>query len=195
MAMSKSLINGIFAFVVVVLALTAGAFIYENSGWESPRPSPSPMTDDSLPSNRPPLDAEQRIAALEQMSARDPQNSEYLTQIANLHYDLGQFDKAVGFYERSLSIRPKDPGVETDLAVCYHYIGQHHKALETLDRVLAYMPGFPQALFNKGIILLNGKKDTKGSIAAWEELLRLNPNYAQRSELERKIEELKGTLK
>ena len=146
-----------------------------------------------MPANNPPIDAAERLAALEKMSAQDPQNPDHQTQVANLYYDLGQYEKAADFYERSLKLRPKDPNAETDLAVCLHYIGQSDKALETLDAVLGYSPGFVQAMFNKGVILASAKKDTKGAINIWEDLLRSNPNYPQRSELEQRIRQLKGS--
>ena len=146
-----------------------------------------------MPANNPPTDATERLAALEKMSAQDPQNPDHQTQVANLYYDLGQYEKAAEFYERSLKLRPKDPNAETDLAVCLHYIGQSDKALETLDAVLGYSPGFAQAMFNKGVILASAKKDKKGAINIWEELLRSNPNYPQRSELEERIRNLKGS--
>jgi tetratricopeptide (TPR) repeat protein len=78
------------------------------------------------------------------------------------------------------------------MATCYHFKGQHDKALEILDRVLRYRPGFPQALFNKGIILQIGKSDNRGAVAAWEELLRVNPEFPQRAELEERIRQLRA---
>ena len=194
MNLSRFTINVIFGCVVAALALTAFTFLYLNSDQRDiTRAETRNSPEGTMPANNPPIDAAERVAALERMSAQDPQNPDLQTQVANLYYDLGQFDKAVGFYERSLKLRPKDPNVETDLAVCLHYIGQSDKALETLDAVLGYSPGFVQAMFNKGIILANAKKDTKGAINIWEELLRSNPNYPQRSELEQKIRQLKGS--
>jgi tetratricopeptide (TPR) repeat protein len=177
------------------LALTAGTFAYLNSDRSVVGPRETQNSSGStLPETQPPVDVAERLAALEQLSARDPQNADYQTQIGNLYYDLGQYDKAAEFYERSVKLRPNNPNVETDLAVCLHYLGQNDKALETLDKVLAYSPGFPQAMFNKGVILANAKKDVKGAIAIWEELLRSNPDYAQRPEVEQRIRELKGSM-
>jgi len=195
MTSERLTINLIFAFVVIALALTAGTFIYLNS--DHPTAAP-PETQNSpgnaVPENHPPLDSAKRLAALEHMSAKDPQNPDLQTQVGNQYYDLGQYKRAAGYYEQSLKLRPKDPNVETDLAVCLHYIGQDDKALETLDRVLAYNPGFVQAMYNKGVILANAKKDVKGAILIWEDLLRSNPDYAQRSELEQKIRQLKASM-
>jgi tetratricopeptide (TPR) repeat protein len=194
MKLSRFTINVIFGCVVAALALTAFTFVYLNSDQRAITPAETRSSPEgTMSANNPPIDAAERLAALEKMSAQDPQNPDLQTQVANLYYDLGQYDKAADFYERSLKLRPKDPNAETDLAVCLHYIGQSDKALETLDAVLGYSPGFVQAMFNKGIILANAKKDTKGAINIWEELLRSNPNYPQRSELEQRIRQLKGS--
>ena len=129
---------------------------------------------------------------LGQKIAEDPQNADYRTQMANIYFDLGQFDKAADFYQQSLEISPGVPSVETDLATCYHYLGQVDKALETLDKVLQYRPGFPQAMFNKGIILAYEKNDVQGAIRIWEDLSRSDPAFSQKAELEQKIRQLKA---
>lgn len=195
MAFSKISVNLIFALVVSVLALTAATFIYINFGRPAIQPAAMKRSSDNpLPESHPDIDVAQKLAALNQMSARDPENPEYPIQIANLYYDLGQYDRAADYYQRGLNLRSGDPNAETDLAVCMHYLGQDDKALETLDRVLKYSPGFSQALFNKGIILISGKKDIKSGISVWEELLRTNPDFPQKAELEQRINKLKGSI-
>ncbi len=162
MTLSRFTINVIFACVVAALALTAFTFVYLNSDRRDIPPAETRNSPEAtMPANNPPIDAAERLAALEKMSAQDPQNPDLQTQVANLYYDLGQYEKAADFYERSLKLRPKDPNAETDLAVCLHYIGQSDKALETLDAVLGYSPGFVQAMFNKGIILVQRQKRYK----------------------------------
>jgi tetratricopeptide (TPR) repeat protein len=196
MALSKFGVNIILACIVIALALTSVTFLYFNSSRQDVRPAaPQAPGDNSLPENHPPIDTAKTLAALEKMSAADPQNPDFQTQIANLYYDLGQYEKAVAFYQKSLNLRPKDPNVETDLAACFHYLGQSDKALEMLDKVLAYSPGFSQAMFNKGIVLINAKKDIKGGIQVWEDLLRLNPGYPQKADLEQRINQLKNAIK
>ena len=190
MALSKYSINLVFAAIVAVLGVTALTFIYLNSTQPDNRAQPAPAP---LPENQPPIDSTDRIAALQQMFAREPQNPEYPSQIANLYYDLGRYDKAADFYQKSLKLRPGDPSVETDLATCFHYLGQDDKSLETLDNVLRYSPGFAQAKFNKGIVLIEGKKDVSAGISVWEDLLRSDPGYPQRAELEKRINQLKAS--
>ena len=196
MALSKFGVNVVLACLVVALALTSITFIYINSSKPQVRPAASaPQSENALPENHPPIDTINTLAALEKMGAADPQNPEIQTQVANLYYDLGQYGKAVGFYQKSLDLRPHDPGVETDLAVCFHYLGQDDKALETLDKVLAYSPGFSQAMYNKGVVLVGAKKDLKGGLKLWEDLLKLHPDYPQRAELEQRINQLKNDIK
>ena len=146
-----------------------------------------------LPENHPPLDYARELAALEERSRAEPQNPDYRTRIGNVYYDMGEYEKAIEAYEQSLALRPQSPSVETDLATCYHLLGQHDRALEILDKVLQYRPHFAQALFNKGIVLHSGRNDLKGAIAAWEELLRTNPNLPQRADIEQRIEQLKAS--
>jgi tetratricopeptide (TPR) repeat protein len=190
MTMRRSSINLIFGIVIAVLGVTAATFIYLNSNQPGIE---SPTTAAPSGENRPPLDLANRIAALDQMAAREQQNPEYPAQIANLYYDAGEYGKAADYYQRSLTIQPRNPSVETDLATCYHYMGQEDKALGILDNVLSYSPGFTQAKFNKGIVLIEGKKEVKSGIAVWEDLLRSDPGYGQRAELEQKIQKLRAS--
>jgi tetratricopeptide (TPR) repeat protein len=189
MVLSKSIINLVFAFVVALLALTTATFIYINSKQSAPsqKASLSQMPEAA--------DVAKKIADLERLAGENPQNPDYRKQIGNLYYDSGQYDKAIGFYQKSLSILPRDPSVETDLATCYHYLGQQDRALEILNKVLEYSPGFSQAMYNKGIVLIYGKKNEKDGMAVWEDLLRSDPNFQHKAEIEQKINQFKGSAR
>ena len=190
----KRRVNLIFGCVVGLLAATSvtSMLLERNRPPIREAAMPDLPPDVKLPENHPPIDSSARLATLEQMSRNDPQNPDPKVQIGNIYYDMGQYRKAIDYYRESLKLRPEDPSVETDMATCYHYLGDHDKALETLDRVLQYRPNFPQALFNKGVVLQAGKNDVNGAVSAWESLLRSNPDFAQRAELERKIQQLKS---
>jgi tetratricopeptide (TPR) repeat protein len=171
-------IHLVFSCVVALLALTAGVSLYKK--YHPPQPFE---------------EAAKQLADLKQAAVKDPQNSYYPAQIGDIYYDLGQYENAADYYQRSLVIHPQEPNVETDLATCYHYLGKDDKALDILDKVLKYRPGFSQAMFNKGIVLVDGKRNVKDGIATWEDLLRSNPSFPHKAELEQRINQLKGSVK
>ncbi len=193
--MGRKTLNLVLGSIVISLAVVAAVFMYLN--WDLPviRESPSAAmgSDEGLPEGHPPVDSSNRLTALEQMSRSDPQNAEIKAQLGNAYYDVGQYQKAADAYEESLKLKPQNAGVETDLATCYHELGQDDRALAIFDKVLQYKPNHPQALFNKGIVLQSGKKDLKGALAAWELLLKTNPDFPQRAELEQRINQLKSS--
>jgi tetratricopeptide (TPR) repeat protein len=188
MASAKFRTNLVFAAITALLLLTALTAGYRRLEERRQHPervrsaSPAPPAADASAA---------RLAQLERLAAEDPRDPDALTRIANLHYDLGRFREAAAYYEKSLGLRPGDPNVETDLATCYHYLGEHDRALELLDTLLGRQPGFSQARFNKGIVLLNGKKDVRGAISTWEELLRTDPGYPHKEELRERILQLR----
>jgi len=199
MADNNRAINVVFGCVVFFLAAVAAASMYQNRNLPLVRDAaPRSPTGVGLPENHPPIDSTGKLAALEQLSRENPQNADYRAQIGHFFYDSGEYQKAIDAYRESLRLRPQDASVETDMATCYHYLGQDDQALEILDRVLQYRPDFPVAMLNKGIVLQVGKKDAAGAIAIWERLervLQLNPTLPERSELERKIRQLKAEVK
>jgi cytochrome c-type biogenesis protein CcmH/NrfG len=189
-------VNFIFAAVVISLAGVALASMYLSMDkpviQDAAAPDPGEM---KLPENHLPMNVASRLTELEKLSAGDPQNPDYKTEIGNAYYDLGDYKKAIIAYTESLKLRPQDPGVETDLATSYHFLGQDDKALDLLNKVLQYRPDFPQALFNKGIVLIDGKRDTAGGIAVWQRLLESNPGFPQRAQVEQKIRELQSSAR
>ncbi|HEY2981229.1 MAG TPA: tetratricopeptide repeat protein [Anaerolineales bacterium] len=195
MAKKNGRVNLLFGSLVLVLGAVPLVYslYFLDRGPQIQAAGALPPDHPELPQGHPPLDHAKELMALEQMSRSDPQNADYKNQIANIYYDMGQYQKAIDAYQQSLSLRPQDPSVETDMATSYHYLGQHDRALEILNKVLGYRPTFPQALFNKGVVLHRGKKDVRGAIAAWEELLRTNPSLPNRAELEQRISQLKAT--
>jgi tetratricopeptide (TPR) repeat protein len=190
-------INWVFGGVVGALALLAAVSMFRNEG-RPPILEPAalnPPGSAALPENHPPIDALNRVDSLLQMIQKDPQNADLRIQLGNAYYDAGLYQEAALAYEEGIAIKPQGPAVETDLATCYHYLGQDDKALQTLDRVLQERPGFAQALFNKGVILQTARNDAAGAVAAWQELLRSNPDYPRRAELEQKIAQLRSSLR
>jgi tetratricopeptide (TPR) repeat protein len=190
-------VNAVFVAVVVILAATGLTAMYLNRNLPAIREGVAmpPAGGGQLPEGHPSINPDLELKQAEDEARNKPQDAGAQARLGNAYYDAAQYDKAIEAYEESLKLKPQDPSVETDMATCFHFKGQHDRALEILDRVLRYRPGFPQALFNRGIILQLGKGDNRGAVAAWEELLRSNPSFPQRAELEERIRQLKTAAK
>jgi cytochrome c-type biogenesis protein CcmH/NrfG len=144
-----------------------------------------------------PSDA-QRQAMLTQAAAplieainKDPNDFDSLVKLGNLFYDGQQFPIAIQYYERALNIHPENPDVRTDMGTAYFYNGNADRAISELQTSLKYRPGHAQALFNLGWVRWQGKQDPTGASAAWQQLLKENPNYPQRQQVEQYIAKAK----
>ncbi|MGC1453413.1 MAG: tetratricopeptide repeat protein [Candidatus Sulfotelmatobacter sp.] len=133
-------------------------------------------------------------AALAQASAplleavrQNPNDYDSLVKLGNLFYDGQQFPSAIQYYERALVIHPENPDVRTDMGTAYWYTGDADKALAAMETSLKYRPGHPQTLFNLGWVRWQGKQDPKGAVQAWQQLLKANPDYPQRQQVEQYI--------
>jgi len=122
---------------------------------------------------------------------QNPQNYDSLVKLGNLYYDAQQYSDAIQYYDRALNIHPENPDVRTDMGTAYWYSGNADKAIATLETALKYRPGHAQSLFNLGWIRWQGKADPKGAVEAWEKLLKTNPDYPQRQQVEQYIAKAK----
>ncbi len=118
---------------------------------------------------------------------KNPNDYDSLVKLGNVFYDGQQYPNAIQYYERALAIHPENPDVRTDMGTAYWYTGDADKAIAAMQTSLKYRPGHPQTLFNLGWVRWQGKADPKGAISAWEQLLKANPDYPQRQQVEQYI--------
>src|SRR5271169_3143347 len=135
--------------------------------------------------------ADAKAATLLEKLKANPKDATTLNQLGILYRATHQFKEAEGYFEKSLEIDPKNADVRTDLASCLYYTGDADGALAQLNKVLTYDPKHAGALMNIGIIKWHGKNDVNGAVAAWQTLLKLNPNFPQKEVIERLITEAK----
>jgi cytochrome c-type biogenesis protein CcmH/NrfG len=133
----------------------------------------------------------QAAAPLLEAVNKDPNDFDSLVKLGNVYYDGQQFPNAIQYYERALVIHPDNPDVRTDMGTAYWYTGNAEEALAAMQTSLKYRPGHPQTLFNLGWVRWQGKQDPKGAIEAWEQLLKANPDYPQKQQVEQYIAKAK----
>ena len=98
--------------------------------------------------------------------ALNPQDANAWITLGNLYFDTGQPAK---------SISPGNPNVLTDMGVMHRSLGEFQKALDAFAKAIAADPRHETARMNTGIVLLYDLNDRDGAIAAWQELVRINP--------------------
>ena len=82
--------------------------------------------------------------------------------------------------------------MSTDLAVCYHSIGDPDRALRQIDQSLAIDPKHAKTLLNQGIIRAFGKQDLDGALESWEKVVKFAPNTPEAERARKGLEGLKG---
>jgi cytochrome c-type biogenesis protein CcmH/NrfG len=123
----------------------------------------------------------------------DPNNADLLFQVGNVYKNTHQFADAIAYYDRALKIDPKNIAIRTEMASCKYYGGDVDGAIAELEQSLKQTPNDTNSLFNLGLIKWQGKQDASGALAAWQELLKSNPQLAadRKATVEKLIAEVK----
>ena len=108
----------------------------------------------------------------------DPNNAALLVQIGAIYHTTHRFKEAAGYYQKALDIDPKDVAIRTRLASSLYRNGDIDGSIAQLNQALKYDPKDANALFDLGMIKLQGQSDGKGAIAAWQRLLKTNPQLS-----------------
>ncbi len=199
------------AYALALICLAVGlvlGYLFRGSGSPAPSASTSSAPEQTMPPGQmpgpaalpgsmagaprlSPEQAEQQAQPLLTSLNSNPNDAQILTQLGNIYYDSNQFPKAVDYYARALKVRPDDVNVRTDMGTAYWYMGNADRALAEFQRSLSYQPTHPQTLLNMGVVKWQGKRDPKGAIEAWEKLLKTNPNFAGKDQVETMLAQAK----
>jgi tetratricopeptide (TPR) repeat protein len=133
----------------------------------------------------------QAAAPLLEAVNKDPNDFASFVKLGDIYYDGQQYPSAIQYYEKALAIHPDNPDVRTDMGTAYWYTGNADKAIAEMETSLKYRAGHPQSLFNLGWVRWQGKGDAKGAVEAWEKLLKANPNYPQKEQVQQYIAKAK----
>jgi cytochrome c-type biogenesis protein CcmH/NrfG len=175
------------AVICLVVGLAIG-YLFRGSQSPAPPASPAAKAEAAAPAghmggNRPSLDqmkqmADKKAAPLLEKLKGDPNNSDLLIQVGNIYKSTHQFKEAGDYYGRVVQVNPKNVAIRTELASCLYYNGDVDGAISQLQQGLHYDPKDANSLFNLGMIKWQGKQDSKGAVAAWQELLKSNPQLS-----------------
>jgi len=122
--------------------------------------------------------ADKQAAPLLERLKSDPNNSALLIQVGGIYHTTHQFKQAAEYYDKALQVDPKNVAIRTKLASSLFRMGDADGAIVQLNQALSYDPKDANALFDLGVVKLNGKQDSKGALAAWQRLLKSNPQLS-----------------
>jgi len=189
------------AATCMILGIAAGYFLHAPVEAKSspmnaavaPNPTSAP-TNMQMPSA---VDlkrmADKQVAPLLERLQKNPKDAGLLAEIGRSYMAAQQFESARQYYEESLAVKPR-ADVYNELAFVYVKLGDLDKGIETLNRALAIDPKNPGILYNLGFYEWKGKADPKAAIAAWNTLLKVDPNNPRRAEVEQMIAQAKKHL-
>lgn len=174
----------LFGLICLVIGFFLGYFFHGSQNRSQPSVSgASPQSGTSIPAEPSSptggADFMQQASVLKMALQANPRDVTSLTHLGNLYYDHQRWTEAISYYERALEESPNNADIRTDMGTAYYYSGNPQHAVEEYQKVLGNSPTHHNALFNLGIVRLDGLKDPAGAIAAWEKLLRSNPPSAQ----------------
>lgn len=185
----------VVAAACLAVGLAGGWFI---RGWDTTTvPAGAPLPAAAQPAASPKAadlkaQADTDAAPLLQQLQSDPADADVLIKLGNLYYDAQQYPTAVTFYGRALAVRPADANVRTDMGTADWYMGKADAAIAEFNTALKYQPDNPNTLFNRGLVLWQGKHDRAGALADWKRLLAANPNYEARDKVKQMMSEVEG---
>lgn len=96
--------------------------------------------------------SDNQIRKYEQILQAEPNNFNALFELANLHIDMGQRDRAIPLMEKLVQMEPERLDLHLNLAQLYKSLGQIQKAETTYNKILSHEKNNLAALVNKAVL-------------------------------------------
>jgi cytochrome c-type biogenesis protein CcmH len=108
-------------------------------------------------------------------------------------FDKQDYPKAIEAFKKVLATDPNNPEAHSYMGFILIQAGHGDGALMAFDKALSQAPNFPMALWGKGTVLYQDKKDYAGARETFERLLNLVPPGAERNEIVKVLAEIPAT--
>ena len=148
----------------------------------------------SDPVKPPPLDTA-LLKQLEDKVKTNPKDVASLTELGNMQADQQNFTEAARWYKQAVDADPKNIETRNYLGEALFQANKIDESLAVFRETLVISPTHPEALFDYGFVLLQGKDDARGAIDSWEKLVKTNPNFDQLDRVKQLIEAVKERSK
>jgi cytochrome c-type biogenesis protein CcmH len=101
-----------------------------------------------------------------------------------------EYPKAIDSFKKVLAAEPNNPEAHAYMGFILVQAGHGDGALTAFDKALSVAPNFPMALWGRGMVLYQDKKDYAGAREIFERLLNIVPPGEGRNEVAKVLAEI-----
>ncbi len=101
-------------------------------------------------------------------------NAQILYNLGNLCYDLAESDKALEYYNKSISTYPENMGTWRNKGLLFYIMGRPQKAAACYNHILSQDPNYFEAWIDMGLILFEMGKIREAKLC-YQKALEINP--------------------
>lgn len=183
----------LFLVIGLLVGFLAGYVSQEQmAAVQPPRLGAAPATGPAAPALPGSGGAMPEIERLRLVLERDPNDADALVALANLNFDIQNWQRAKELYERYLALRPEDADALTDLGICQRALGDFQGALQRFAAAQKLAPDHWQSLFNEVVVRAFDLGDPVAAEAALVALERAAPGNPDVARLAAEVRQRKG---
>lgn len=175
--------NILFTMIGLLAGFIGGYLMHEVMAERQPAPIRSPALRADSPAKptggAPPAGGQPAMEQVQQLAAHvreNPEDAEAIRLLANLNYDISNWQRAAELYSRYLGLEANDFDVMTDLGATYRHLGKPQEALEQFRNVRQLAPAHWQSRYNEVLVLAFDLNDLPAAGIAMDELMSMQPD-------------------
>ena len=115
------------------------------------------------------------IQQLRDFVEKNPNDVAAVRKLADLNFDIQNWQRALELYSHYLELKPNDPDVITDLGITYRGLQQYDKALDLFNQAKKLEPSHWQAYYNEVVVLAFDLKKPEQANQVMGQLQQLQP--------------------
>jgi cytochrome c-type biogenesis protein CcmH/NrfG len=131
---------------------------------------------------------------LKETLRENPKDLAAWVKLGNIYSEHNQYREAIEAYSQSLSIKPNDPNIRTNLGLMLRSLGDDDGAIEEFKKAARYDPKHINSRYYLGLTWLQNKGKTQEAIKAWEDYLKVEPKGQRANQVRVEIERLKASV-
>ena len=133
------------------------------------------------------------ISRLREQVEAHPDDADAVLLLANLNYDIKNWQRAGELYQQYLDLRPDSPDVLTDLGVTLRERGQFQEALSVFRQAQDLSADHWQSVYNEVVVHAFDLQDFDAANEALERLRVLQPSNPEIDRLAQEVARRAGT--